>query len=139
MKNSTTTLISAMLLFAITSTLTRANEPALTLESDWLDSRIGSSGNILGAKIINVVNDPGSNITVIDIMLPLDNLDNYEQVEVIGKTSQQPIKQRRSAEWIKNYDNDSYGLRLHLKKEPGFEFRLRLIDSEPGSKSSKNP
>jgi len=42
----------------------------------------------------------------------------------------QPIKMKRNVEWIENHEQGIYGLRLYLKKAPGFEFQLRLIDSE---------
>ena len=134
MKNNIYILIVASFIFF--STYLYAEKQPLILETDWLDSAIGSHGNTLGAKVVDVDITPDKNSTILEISLPIENPDDFEKIEVIGKRPQQPIPQSRDAEWIKDYEKGTYGLRLHLKKKAGFEFRLRLIDEDAGFSSS---
>jgi len=128
MKHITNTMFILSLLVA--SSVAMANESKLTLETDWLDTEVGSTGEVLGAKVIDVENIPESDTTIIEIKVPVNNPENFEGVEVIGKKTRQPIKQQSEAEWFKNYEDGAYGLRLHLKKSSNFEFRIKLIDNE---------
>ena len=112
------------------STCLYADKKKVILETDWLNSTIGSHGDTLGAKVVDVDITPDKDSTVLEVTLPIDNPDDFEKIEVIGKKSLQPIPQSKDAEWIKDYENGTYGLRLHLKKKTGFEFRLKLIDDD---------
>ncbi len=115
-----------------------AQELKKTVETDWLKTEVGSTGDILGAKVIGLDSEPEKELTVIDVMLP-ENIDfSLESVEVIGKESQKEIKQTREPEWLKNYEDGSYGVRLHLKRPKGFVFRLRLSDTDIDSNTPEN-
>ena len=117
----------------IVSSIVIANERMPTLETDWLDAEVGSTGDVLGAKVVEVESNPDSDTTIIEIKVPVKNPEDFDSIEVISKKTLQPIKQKGEAEWIKNYEDGIYGLRLHFKKAPNFEFRVRLIDNENDS------
>ena len=127
------TIMLIMSLF-IAPSITLADGAISVLETDWLGTEIGSTGNVLGAKVVDIKNSPGTETTVINIEIPVNNPDDFETIEVIGKNTLQPIKQKRKAEWIENHEEGVYGLRLYLKRAPGFEFQLRLIDNENDKK-----
>ena len=113
-----------------TSSAIAADNPKLILETDWLESTKGSQGHTLGARVSDVDKIPSKESTVLEIAIPIDNPDSFDKIEVIGKNSQQEIPQTRSPEWIEDYENGKPGLRLFLKKKPGFEFRLKFIDDD---------
>jgi len=114
----------------LVSSMAIANEPMPTLETGWLDAEVGSTGNVLGAKVVEVESNPDSDAIIIEIKVPVKNPEGFDNIEVISKKTRQPIKQKGQAEWIKNDEEGVYGLRLHFKKAPNFEFRIRLIDNE---------
>ncbi|MDX2464777.1 MAG: hypothetical protein QNK31_09745 [Porticoccus sp.] len=96
------------------------------INTDWLEAKTGSSGATLGTEVIQVkqVDD----IMSIDVDIPTDNLKNYGTVEVIGKKSNKPVKLEKQPEILNNDNGEAYGVRLQMKRLPGFEFRLRLYD-----------
>lgn len=96
------------------------------INTDWLEAKTGSSGTTLGTEVIQVkqVDD----IMSIDVDIPTDNLKNYGTVEVIGKKSNKPVKLEKQPEILNNDNGEAYGVRLQMKRLPGFEFRLRLYD-----------
>lgn len=128
MKNKTTMMFLLSLLIA--SSVAIASEPKLILESDWLDDEVGSTGDVLGVKVVEVESNPDTNSTIVEVKVPVKNPKDFDGVEVIDKKTKQPIKQKSNAEWINNQEEGIYGLRLHLKKAPNFEFRIKLIDNE---------
>lgn len=95
------------------------------LDTDWLEAIKGSSGEILGAEVIQIkqVDD----MIIIDIDIPAEKLEDYKTVMVIEKESRKPVKLAKEAELLSN-DGEAYGVRVQIKRLPGFEFRLRLHD-----------
>ena len=117
-----------VMLLSMAAVIVHASQPPLILETDWLRSAVGSSGSTLGAEVINI--DEKSDMTIIDVEIPLDDPARFDRIEVIDKKSQKPLKTVIEPNWIDTLDKDTHGLRLYLKKPAGFEFRLRLIDAE---------
>ena len=120
----------SILSILLVASIALAGESKLILETDWLDTQVGSTGDVLGAKVVAVENNPDSDITTIEIKMPINNPEAFEDIEVIGKKTLKPIKQKGNAEWVENHEEGIYGLRLRLKKSHNFEFRIRLIDNE---------
>ena len=113
--------------------LLHAEDKPSELRTDWLDSSVGSQGAVLGAEVLDIDQSSENNTTVLEIAFPIeniDNLENYEKIEIIEKKSQKPIPQIIEVERMTNYENGTYGLRLHIKKIPGLEFQLKLIDND---------
>tara|TARA_R110001592_G_scaffold309760_1_gene584196 strand:+ start:34809 stop:35201 length:393 start_codon:yes stop_codon:yes gene_type:complete len=96
------------------------------INTDWLEAKTGSSGATLGTEVIQVkqVDD----IMSIDVDIPTDNLKKYGTVDVIDKKSNKPVKLEKQPEILNNDNGEAYGIRLQMKRLPGFEFRLRLYD-----------
>lgn len=121
------------LIFILFSPLIHTEERPIIIESDWLDLSIGSHGNVLGAEVQDVDHSPETNSTVLEITIPIDNiesLETFEKIQIIEKKSRKPIPQISKTERMTDYENGIYGLRLHIKKIPGLEFQLKLIDSD---------
>ena len=113
----------------LVSSITFAKEPKATLETDWLDTEVGSKGGVLGAIVVDVEKATDSDLTIIEIKMPIDNPEAFDDIEVIDKKTLQPIKQKEKAKWIKYDEDGAAGLRLRVKKTD-FEFRVRLTDND---------
>lgn len=95
------------------------------LNTDWLNATIGSSGETLNTEVVQVTQV--GDLTIVDVDIPADNLEDYETVVVIGKKSNKPVKLVKQPELLSD-DGGPYGIRFQIKRLPGFEFRLRLTD-----------
>ena len=125
----------ALMLLAVLCSLS-VNAQDKTLETDWLDPEIGSTGQRLGAEITDIKTAPDSS-TIIDFRLPLDNADQYQDIEVYDRSGKIPMKQVKPHKWMDDYEKGDYGLRIFLKRHPETGLRLRLIgsdDDKPGRK-----
>lgn len=113
--------------FLICSVLANA-EGVQVLETDWLQTKTGSHGELLGAEVIDVSTE--KELTIVELALPADQFElipeSIENITVISKRTNKPITQAKDAEWLNNYEQGRYGLRLHLKRAPGFEFRVKM-------------
>lgn len=116
-------LLASVFILLCTSMTAHANDE---LNTDWLKATTGSSGEKLGSEVILVrtVDD----VMIIDVDIPADNLEDYETVVVIEKKSNKSVKLAKKPEILSDDDGDAYGIRLQIKRLPGFEFRLRLLD-----------
>ena len=94
--------------------------------TDWLEATTGDKGQTLGAEVIKVRQD-GETI-IVDVDIPIADLENYEQVLIVGKKTNNPIQLVQEPKLLREDDN-AYGIRFQIKRLPGFEFRLRLSDS----------
>ena len=120
--------IPLSLLFILSFNAYAIDAPKI-LETDWLKTEVGSSGENLGAKVESIDIQQTSGATILEISLPLKDIESIDSIEVISKVSDEPIKQVQPPEWIDDYEKDKQGLRLYINKKTGFEFRLRLIDN----------
>ena len=96
------------------------------LTSDWLHATTGSSGEIINAEVVNI--QQIDDTTVIDIKIPIDNLESYETVEIIDKNTKNPAKLTQKPRQLLDENEKTYGIRFQLKRIPGFEFRIQLRD-----------
>ena len=119
-----------LVLFLALSVKAYAGNGPHILETDWLETEAGSSGETLGAEVKKLYPRDADGVTVIEILVPDINPDTIDAIEVISRNTNEPIRQKQTPVWIDDYEKDTYGLRLFVKKKPGFEFRLRLIDNE---------
>ena len=102
--------------------------PRISLETDLLTARPGYTGKILGAEVLASVPDSLGEEQIIEINVPVDP-DKVDSVEVISPTGE-TIKQRRTAEILRNYENDNVGITLFLSPEKNWSFKLKLIDNK---------
>lgn len=96
------------------------------LTSDWLHATTGSSGEIINAEVVNI--QQIDDTTVIDIKIPIDDLESYETVEIIDKNTKNPAKLTQKPRQLIDENEKPYGIRFQLKRIPGFEFRIQLRD-----------
>lgn len=95
--------------------------------TDWLKSVEGSTGDVLGAQVINVVED--SKGLIVDIVIPLDGLQDYEtSIEFMDKPEVSKASRRevQKKNWLRDEDNEIQGIRLYVKGSKRFDFRVRL-------------
>ena len=94
--------------------------------TDWLNATEGSSGEVLGAEVIQV--QQLDDDIIIDVDIPNDDLHRYENIVVIGKRSNQPVKLTKQPEILNDTNGKAFGIRFQIKRLPTFDFRLRLYD-----------
>ena len=112
-------------LFSALIVTASAQTPSPNDLTGWLIAEPGSKESTLGAQVISVNTE--ENATVIELEVPVSNPAALEEVTVIGRQpeqSEEALEQIRQAEWLQAYENGNYGLRIHINKLPGFEFRL---------------
>lgn len=118
---------SCMILLTTPLSLYGADE----INTGWLKATTGSSGQLLGAEVIQV--EQADEFIIIDVDIPADNLQDYETIVVIGKRSNQAIPLNKQPEILNDDNGKAYGLRFQIKRMPNFEFRLRLYDDNQDS------
>ncbi len=111
------------------STHLHAARSSVVLETDWLETEQGSRG-VLGTEVTNMRTPQDSQMTIIDLAVPVEDTNAIDQIEVLLKDDEIPLKQVREPLWMEDLENGKSGLRLFLKRKPGFEFQLRLIDEQ---------
>lgn len=134
MKNSQiSALVPVVLLLTACGTADKAEEnrlavpPRMTLETDVLTARPGYTGKILGAEVLASEPGPLGEEQVIEINVPVDP-DQVDRIEVVTPSGE-TIKQRRTAEILRNYETDNVGITLFLSREQNWRFKLKLIDN----------
>ena len=105
-----------------------AAPPRMAMETDLLTATPGYTGKILGAEVLASESGPLGEEQIIEINVPIDP-DQVDRVEVISATGE-TIKQRRTAEILRNYENDNVGITLFLSREKNWRFKLKLIDNK---------
>ncbi len=113
----------SLLLMFFASTQLSAEE---RLTSDWLSASAGSSGDKINAKVVNV--DHSGDVMAIDILIPIDRLENYETIDIIDKKTNKPVKLFKKPHHLSDENDIPSGIRFHTKRIPGFEFRIELRD-----------
>ena len=98
-----------------------------------LEREIGSVGDELGARVINVDRRAGG-ITVLDLSLPpLD--EEVDRVDVLDQEGRL-VEQVQPAKI--DSDSNRVGVRLYLKPAPKVNFRLRLYDDSDEQDNPRN-
>ena len=105
---------------------TSLTDTTLSDTTGWLTTDAGSKESTLGAHVISV--DSDENATIIELEVPVATPNTIEEVTVIGRQPEEDLEQIQQAEWLQAYENGNYGLRIHLSKSPGFEFRLKFAN-----------
>lgn len=102
------------------------------IETDWLTASPGSTGSLFGAEVIDV-NEGEEGLTSVDVRIPVDELEDYETVVVIGhpkERGQSPkeelIRLVELPSLLHDDLNEPYGIRFFVRGIPGFEFRLQM-------------
>jgi len=119
----------------LSSMLGWAQDTETSIQSDWLDLVVGGKDNVLGAETREVEVDPTGEGRTITIAIPkkaIKDLDDIEEVVVVGRRPEkiQPLFDV-TYEWVKDYDDDNYGLVIRFKDAAIWPIRLQM-NSVPG-------
>jgi len=104
------------------------------LKSDWMQLVKGYRDPATGVEMRNVEYEDKAGTRTVTLAIPKSSMANpadIEEVVVVGRRPEKPEPLDISYEWVKDYDNDNYGLVIRLGKDSNWPIRLYL-DSAPG-------
>lgn len=104
----------------------------LELETGWLKSEKGRTGDVLGATVTDVQDEEGK-LTITIPKKKAPKLNDIEEVVVVGEKPEKiklPSIHKIKYEFIKDYDHDNYGLVIYLGRHNQIPFRLYLKGQE---------
>lgn len=108
-------------------------QEATSLQSDWIDLVKGSKGKTMGLEVQDVEpgDTPGTrNVYIAVPKVSMGRPDEIEEVLVVGQAPEKSEPLNIEYEWVDDYDDDNYGLVLHLG-EGNWPIRL-YMNSSPG-------
>lgn len=117
---------------ALLSTVTLAQE-GTSLESDWIELVKGHKGEKMGVEVTDIQPGDTEGSTKVYIAVPkvsMGHPDTIEEVVVVGQAPQESEPLDIQYEWVYDYDDDNYGLVVHLG-EGNWPIRL-YMNSSPG-------
>lgn len=108
---------------------------SVTQETDWMELVKGYKGKTMGAELRDIEPDDGFGRQKVTIAIPkhaIADPDTMEEVRVVGRRPEKfnfefPLE--FTYEWVDDYDNDYYGLVLHLGKDAKVPIRLYMESS----------
>ncbi|KJS04594.1 MAG: hypothetical protein VR73_14330 [Gammaproteobacteria bacterium BRH_c0] len=107
---------------------------AAELKTEWIEPREGFAEQTLGARIKSVETMPGDQGQRVTIEIPRGSMTEEESMQEIVVTARQPDQSESEIEvrheWVKDYQNDFYGLVLYLGKNSNLPIRIYLKSSE---------
>ena len=130
-------ILFAPFIAALCVSLAFAQSSTGATESGWLKLVKGARDSVLGAELVDIEEDEGTHTQKLTLAIPKKSLANREDIEEIIVVGQQPERPDRSIpieftyEWVSDYDNDNYGLVIHLGKNSNWPIRL-YMNSEAG-------
>ncbi|MEM6581549.1 MAG: hypothetical protein AAGF35_12075 [Pseudomonadota bacterium] len=113
------------------------NDDAPPLTSDWMELVRGHSDPDTGVEVREVRHSEDGEPHTLILAIPKTSMahpDSIEEVVVVGQRPEQPEQPEPldiEYEWLRDYDNDNYGLVIRFGKESKWPIRLYL-DSSPG-------
>jgi hypothetical protein len=125
------TLVALVLLIPIVAL---AEGDAQPLQSDWMQLVKGYRDPGTGVEMREIEYGDDAGTRTVTLSIPKSSMANpadIEEVVVVGRRPEKPEPLDISYEWVKDYDNDNYGLVIRLGKDSNWPIRL-FIDSRPG-------
>lgn len=109
---------------AILAGVSSAVADSVTRQTDWMELVKGYKGSSVGAEVRDVEQGPTFGSQTLTIAIPksaIPSPEAMEEVRVVGKRPEEfdfefPLK--FTYEWLDDYDNDYYGLVIHLGEYP---------------------
>ncbi len=105
-------------------------------QSDWIELVKGYKGEGMGTEVMSVETDHDTGSRRVYVTIPKTELpppDDIEEIVVVGQAPQKlelPIPDIEY-EWLDDYDNDNYGLLIHLPNSDALPIRL-YVHSDAG-------
>jgi hypothetical protein len=97
------------------------------MESDWLELVKGSRGDTMGAQLMEIETNDADSTRTVTLAIPKQSMgdpDEIEEVLVIGKMPEKSEPLDVSYEWVRDYDDDNYGLIIHMGSENNWPIRI---------------
>lgn len=107
----------------------RALAEGEALQSDWLELVRGYKGSVLGAELVSIEQDTTPEMQRVTVAIPKSALparETIEEVLVVGRMPEPREPIEFTYEWLDDYENDRYGLVIHLRKDNKWPIRLYL-------------
>ena len=125
-------LATAALLLISTSVFSQGE--GTSLQSDWLELVKGHKGESMGVELMSIEPGDTEGTQKITLSIPKESMshpDTIEEVVVMGRKPEKPESLDIRYEWLQDYDNDNYGLVIHIGSDSNWPIRL-FMNSEAG-------
>ena len=116
--------LAAAALLALSASAHGAGNP---MESDWLELVKGSRGDKMGAELMDIEQGAEGTTNKVTLRIPKQSMrdpDEIEEVVVVGKMPEKSEPMNVRYEWVRDYDDDSHGLIIHLGSESNWPIRI---------------
>ncbi len=103
----------------------------ISLESDWLELVKGHKGESMGVELRDIEPGDEQGTRKVTLAVPKESVshpDTIEEVVVVAKRPEEPEPIDIKYEWLDDYDNDHYGLVIHVG-EGNWPIRLYMNSS----------
>jgi len=105
--------------------------PALAAETGDLELREGYVDPVSGVKVESIVLLPDEGMQAITLSVPRETGPIEEVIVTARRPEQQTIPQHKAYTFVRDYDNDHYGLILYLGKDHRLPIRLFMAARQP--------
>ncbi|MEZ5567637.1 MAG: hypothetical protein R3E54_04725 [Halioglobus sp.] len=99
------------------------------MESDWIQLVKGHKDVTTGVEVMEIDDEESPVTRKITLAVPKSAVGErtvMEEVVVIGRRPDAPEPIEMTYEWVKDYDNDRYGLVIRLGKNSNWPIRLYM-------------
>jgi hypothetical protein len=128
-------LIVAVSCLALVSVAAIAQDDSEVMKTDWIELVKGYKGSSIGAEVRSVEEGDTEGTRKITLAIPKDAIDHPDEIEevvVVGRKPDEPEPLLNiRLEWLDYYDDENYGLIIHLTEDSDFPIRL-FMASEAG-------
>ncbi len=108
----------------------RAQNDMDILRTDWIEQTRGYQETAVGAQVRAIDPSGSGDSHTITLAIPKSAISDPEYIEevvVVGKKPEEPEPLLNTRyQWLDDYDNDNYGLVLHLGKDSTWPLRVYL-------------
>ena len=112
-----------------------AQDDSEVMRTDWIELVKGYKGAGVGAEVRSIEEGETEGTRKITLAIPKDAIehpDEIEEVVVVGRKPDEPEPLLNiRLEWLDYYDDENYGLVIHLSEDSDYPIRLYMA-SEAG-------
>ncbi len=98
------------------------------VRTDWIEQTPGYQEKAVGVQVREIESNGSGDSHSITLAIPKDAIsdpDSIEEVVVVGKKPEEPEPLLGTRlEWLDDYDNDNYGLVIHLGDNANWPLRV---------------
>ncbi len=132
-RNTILQAIAGMALLFTGPVLSQSGDEAM--KTDWIELVKGYKGATTGAEVREIEENAADGTRTITLAIPKTSMrhpDEIEEVVVVARKPEEPEPLfNLRLQWLDDYDNDNYGLVIHLGKDSNWPIRL-YMNSESG-------